>query len=109
MAKKHLNSAEKKVVICHIIGKLKIPNSPSSRVKKPKKLIFTADKRMTHSGRIKDINISILLVLLSSNFCNSMFSNLLVAYQLIVRIVLLDFLFVLPNGSKRFHFQTLND
>ena len=68
MAKKNLNKAEKKVVMCHIIGKLKIPNSPSSSVKKPKKLIFTADKRITQNGKIKDININILLVLLSNNF-----------------------------------------
>ena len=68
MAKKNLNSAEKKVVICQMIGKLKIPNSPNSRVKKPKKLIFTADNKMTHNGRIKEININILLVLLSNNF-----------------------------------------
>ena len=51
-----------------IVDIYKIPNSPNSRVKKPKKLIFTADKRMTHSGRIKEININILLVLLSNNF-----------------------------------------
>jgi hypothetical protein len=37
-------------------------------VKKPKKLIFTADNKMTHSGRTKEININILLVLLSNNF-----------------------------------------
>jgi len=68
MAKKNLNRAEKNVVICHIIGKLNIPNSPSSSVKKPKKLILTADKSMTQSGKMKDMNISILLVLLSNNF-----------------------------------------
>jgi hypothetical protein len=50
IAKKNLNSAEKKVVICQIIGKLKIPNSPNSRVRKPKKLIFTADNRMQNKG-----------------------------------------------------------
>jgi hypothetical protein len=68
IAKKNLNSAEKKVVICQIIGKLNIPSSPSSSVKNPKKLILTADNRMTHRGKIKDININILLVLFRNSF-----------------------------------------
>jgi hypothetical protein len=50
------------------MGKLKIPSSPSSRVKKPKKLILMADKTITHSGKIKEIKIRILLVLFKSNF-----------------------------------------
>ena len=54
-----------------MIGKLKIPSSPSSKVKNPKKLIFIEDKTNTVNGKIKLINISILLVLLSQSFCNS--------------------------------------
>jgi hypothetical protein len=68
MAKKNLNKDAKKVEICHTIGKLKIPNSPSSRVKKPNTLIFSADNRITQSGKINEININILLVLLSNSF-----------------------------------------
>jgi hypothetical protein len=68
IAKKNLNSAEKKVVMCHMIGKLKIPNSPSSSVKNPKKLIFKADNKITQSGSIKEIKIKILLVLFSKSF-----------------------------------------
>ena len=59
------------MVICQIIGKLKIPNSPNSSVKKPKKLIFIEDKTRTVNGKIKDININILLVLFNQSFCNS--------------------------------------
>jgi hypothetical protein len=68
IAKKNLNSAEKKVVMCHTIGKLKIPNSPNSRVKKPKKLILTAESRITNTGKINDTKIKVLLVRFSSNF-----------------------------------------
>ena len=75
MAKKNLNCEEKKVVKCQIIGKLKTPNSPSSKVKKPKTLIFNDDKRITKNGNIKDTKMSILLVLLSKSFCNSKFKS----------------------------------
>jgi hypothetical protein len=44
--------------MCQTIGKLKIPNSPNSRVKNPKKLILIADNTITHSGRMNDININ---------------------------------------------------
>jgi len=62
--------------MCHIIGKSKMPNSPNSRVKNPKKLILIADNRITKKGRIKDMNISTLLAVFDSSFCNSRFSNL---------------------------------
>ena len=71
MAKKNLKYEAKKVVICHIIGKLKIPSSPNSKVKKPKKFIFIDDRIKTVNGKINDININILLVRLSNSFCNS--------------------------------------
>ena len=54
-----------------MIGKLKIPNSPSSSVKNPKKLIFIDDKTSTVNGNINDTKINIRLTLLSHNFCNS--------------------------------------
>ena len=44
IAKKNLNCDAKNVVICQIIGKLQIPNSPNSSVKKPKTFILIADK-----------------------------------------------------------------
>jgi hypothetical protein len=75
MAKKNLKYEAKKVVICQTIGKLKIPNSPSSRVKKPKKLILIEDKTRTVNGNINDININTLLVLFSKSFCNSIFKR----------------------------------
>jgi hypothetical protein len=68
IAKKNLNKAEKNVVICQIIGKLKTPSSPSSRVKNPKKLIFIADNKITHNGSRNDMNIKILLVRFSKSF-----------------------------------------
>jgi hypothetical protein len=68
IAKKNLNCDAKKVVICQIMGKLKIPNSPSSNVKKPKKLIFIDERINTVNGKTNETNISILLTLLSSNF-----------------------------------------
>ena len=51
-----------------MIGKLKIPSSPSSRVKNPKKLIFIEDNTKTVNGKIKLIKMRILLVLLSQSF-----------------------------------------
>ena len=75
IAKKNLNCDAKKVVRCQTIGKLKIPNSPSSIVKKPKTLILNEDSSMTQKGNINDINMSILLVLLSKSFCNSKFKR----------------------------------
>ena len=54
-----------------MIGKLKIPNSPNSNVKNPKKFIFIEDKTRTVKGKIKLTNIRILLVRLSQSFCNS--------------------------------------
>ena len=51
-----------------MIGKLKIPNSPNSRVKKPKKFILMDDKISTVKGKIKDININTRLTLLSQSF-----------------------------------------
>ena len=71
MAKKNLKYEAKNVVICQIIGKLKIPSSPSSKVKKPKKLIFIEDNTKTVNGKINDIKIRTLLVRLSQSFCNS--------------------------------------
>jgi hypothetical protein len=59
------------VVICQIIGKLNMPNSPSSNVKNPKKLIFMEDRTRTVNGKINETNMSILLVLFSQSFCNS--------------------------------------
>ena len=54
MAKKNLNCEAKNVVKCQIIGKLKMPNSPNSRVNKPKELIFNDDNKITKNGKIKD-------------------------------------------------------
>ena len=54
MAKKNLNCAAKNVVKCHIIGKLKIPNSPNSKVKKPKKFIFIDERISTVNGKMKE-------------------------------------------------------
>jgi hypothetical protein len=75
MAKKNLNWDAKKVVICHMIGKSKMPNSPNSRVKNPKKLILIADKRITKKGNTNEINIKTLLAVFDSSFCNSRFNN----------------------------------
>jgi hypothetical protein len=75
MAKKNLKYEAKKVVMCQIIGKLKIPNSPNSKVKNPKKLILIDDSINTVNGKIKDINMSILLVLFNKSFCNSKFRS----------------------------------
>ena len=58
IAKKNLNCDAKNVVKCQITGKLKMPNSPNSKVKKPKTFIFSDDNRITKNGRIKDIKIS---------------------------------------------------
>ena len=52
-----------------------MPNSPNSKVKKPKTLNFIEDSSMTKKGKMKDIKMSILLVLLSNNFCNSKFKS----------------------------------
>ncbi|GAA4231624.1 hypothetical protein GCM10022291_04510 [Postechiella marina] len=83
MAKKNLNCEAKKVVKCQTIGKLNMPNSPNSSVKKPKTLIFKEDNNITKKGKIKDVNISILLVLFSKSFCNSKFSNRSILYVLV--------------------------
>ena len=61
--------------MCHIIGKLKIPSSPNSSVKKPKKFIFMDDSTSTVKGSMNDMNINILLVLFSKSFCNSRLIN----------------------------------
>ncbi|GGI57117.1 hypothetical protein GCM10011444_14260 [Winogradskyella haliclonae] len=71
MAKKNLKYEAQKVVMCQMIGKLKIPNSPNSKVKNPKKFIFIDDKTKTVNGSIKLTNMRTLLVLLSQSFCNS--------------------------------------
>lgn len=71
MAKKNLNWAAKNVVICQMIGKLKIPNSPNSKVKKPKKLILMDDNTNTVNGKINDMKMSTLLALFNKSFCNS--------------------------------------
>jgi len=52
-----------------------MPNSPNSKVKKPKKFIFIDDKTSTVNGKMKDIKIKTLLVLLSQSFCNSNFKR----------------------------------
>jgi hypothetical protein len=75
IAKKNLKYDAKKVVICQIMGKLNIPKSPNSKVKKPKKLIFIDDNIKTVNGKMKDIKINTLLVLLNSSFCNSNFRS----------------------------------
>ena len=81
-----------------------MPNSPSSKVKKPKTLIFIDDKIKTENGKINDINMRILLVLLSKSFCNSnckrrniLIGFLISYYLLVVRIVLLDFPYVVQD------------
>ena len=87
IAKKNLNCDAKNVVKCQIIGKLKIPNSPSSIVKKPKTFILNDDNNMTKNGNMNDINMSILLVLLSKSFCNSKFKRrniFLVGFWLVI-------------------------
>src|SRR5690606_7622524 len=76
IAKKNLNCEAKNVVICQIIGKLKMPSSPNSKVKKPKKFIFIEERIKTVKGNINETNINTLLVLLKSNFCNSRFKSL---------------------------------
>lgn len=63
------------MVICQMIGKLKIPSSPNSKVKNPKKLIFIEDRIKTVKGRIKEINIKTLLALFKSSFCSSKLIN----------------------------------
>jgi len=68
IAKKILKKAAKKVVMCHISGKLKIPYSPNSIVKRPKKLILNEDNKITKNGKMKEIMISTLLVLFSKSF-----------------------------------------
>ena len=61
--------------MCQIIGKLKIPNSPNSKVKKPKKLILIEDNIKTVNGNMNDMKMSTLLALFNSNFCNSNFTS----------------------------------
>ena len=51
-----------------MIGKLKIPSSPNSNVKNPKKLIFMEERIKTVNGRIKEIKIKTLLALFNNNF-----------------------------------------
>lgn len=75
MAKKNLNCEAKKVVICQMIGKLKIPSSPNSKVKKPKKLILMDERTKTVNGKINDIKMSTLLALFNNSFCNSNFMS----------------------------------
>ncbi len=55
MAKKNLNCEAKKVVKCQIIGKLKIPSSPSSNVKNPKTLIFKEERSITKNGKMNEM------------------------------------------------------
>ncbi len=71
IAKKNLKYDAKKVVMCHIIGKLNMPKSPNSKVKNPKKFIFIEDSIKTVNGKINETKINILLVLLNNSFCNS--------------------------------------
>ena len=54
-------------------GKLKTPNSPNSKVKKPNTFIRNDDNNITKKGKINDTKINILLVLLRNNFCNCKF------------------------------------
>jgi hypothetical protein len=68
IAKKNLKYDAKKVVICQMIGKLKIPSSPNSSVKNPKKLILIDDRIKTVNGKIKDMKIKTRLTLLSQSF-----------------------------------------
>ena len=75
MAKKNLNCDAKKVVMCQMMGKLNIPSSPSSKVKKPKKFILMDDKIKTVNGKIKEIKMSTLLALFNNSFCNSNFMS----------------------------------
>lgn len=75
IAKKNLNCEAKNVVICQIIGKLNIPNSPNSKVKKPKKLILMDDNIKTVKGNMKEIKMSTLLALFNNSFCNSNFMS----------------------------------
>ena len=72
IAKNSLNWAVKKVVMCQMYGKSKIPTLPKSIVNKPKKLILNDDNNIIKKGSIKEKKIRILLLLFSSNFCNSM-------------------------------------
>jgi hypothetical protein len=59
--------------MCQIIGKLKMPNSPNSKVKKPKKFILMDDNTKTVNGNINDIKMSTLLARFNNSFCNSNF------------------------------------
>ena len=56
-------------------GKLKIPNSPNSKVKNPKKLILMDDNIKTVNGNINEIKMSTLLALFNNNLCNSSFMS----------------------------------
>jgi hypothetical protein len=67
-AKKNLNPARKKVVICQIYGNSKILVSDKSNVKNPKKLILIEERIKIDNGKIKEISTNILLVLLSQSF-----------------------------------------
>lgn len=73
--------------MCQIIGKLKIPNSPNSKVKKPKKSIFMEERIKTVKGNTNDININTLLVLFNNSFCNSRFKSLNMELVLILKQV----------------------
>jgi hypothetical protein len=73
IAKKNLNCDAKNVVMCQMIGKLKIPSSPNSKVKNPKKFILIEDNTSTVNGRMNDTKINTLLVRFSQSFCNSKF------------------------------------
>lgn len=59
------------MVMCQMMGKLKMPSSPNSKVKNPKKLILMEDKINTVKGNIKEITINTLLALFNSSFCSS--------------------------------------
>jgi len=71
IAKNSLNNDEKKVVICQMYGKSKIPTLPKSIVNRPKKLILNEDNNMMKNGNINEKKINILLTLFSKSFCNS--------------------------------------
>jgi len=88
IAKKNLNCEAKKVVKCQITGKLKIPNSPNSKVKNPKTLIFKEESSITKNGKMNEIKMSVLLVLLSNSFCNSKFRSRNMRLVLLVLVLI---------------------
>jgi hypothetical protein len=87
IAKKNLNCDAKNVVKCQIIGKLNMPNSPNSKVKKPNTLILIDESSITKNGKMNDIKIRTLLVLFSNSFCNSKFKSRNICWVLALVII----------------------